>query len=127
MPRGRVCAPCTVSSGGWVGNRVNATARVVAGRARPGTAGVAGTGGVAAGDAFLNIATGYVGTIHFTSNDGQAVLPANYTFTGVDGGVHTFTNGVTLKTASTTTSVTATDTVSRSEEGREGKEGRTRW
>src|SRR2546427_676793 len=65
-------------------------------------------------------ATGYTGTLHFTSTDGQAVLPANYTFTsstaatpncttGCDQGIHTFTNGVVLKTAATE-SVTATDT-----------------
>src|SRR5256712_4006027 len=65
-------------------------------------------------------ATGYTGTIHFTSSDGQAVLRANYTFTsstaatpncttGCDQGIHTFTNGVVLKTAATQ-SVTATDT-----------------
>ena len=64
-------------------------------------------------------ATGYTGTIHFTSSDGQAVLLANYTFTsstaatpncttGCDQGIHTF-NGVVLKTAATQ-SVTATDT-----------------
>lgn len=32
-------------------------------------------------------ATGYTGTIHFTSTDGQAVLPANYTFTGFNFGI----------------------------------------
>jgi hypothetical protein len=56
------------------------------------------------------VATGYTGTVHFTSSDGQAVLPANYTFTATDAGVHTFTNGVTLKTAGSQ-AVTATDTV----------------
>ena len=50
----------------------------------------------------------YRGTLHFTSNDGQAGLPANYTFTAADAGVHSFT--VTLKTAGSR-SVTATDTV----------------
>src|SRR5439155_1559332 len=69
-------------------------------------------------------ATGYTGTIHFTSTDAQAILPANYTFTsstattpncttGCDQGIHTFTNGVTLKTAGSQ-SVTATDTVTAS-------------
>src|SRR5439155_1249519 len=57
-----------------------------------------------------NTATGYTGTVHFTSSDGAATLPANYTFTAGDQGVHTFTNGVTLKTAGNQT-VTATDTV----------------
>jgi hypothetical protein len=51
--------------------------------------------------------SGYLGTVHFTSTDGQAVLPANYTFTASDKGSHTFT--VTLKTAATET-ITATDT-----------------
>ena len=56
-------------------------------------------------------ATGYTGTVHFTSSDGQAVLPANYTFTAADAGVHTFS--VTLKTAGSQT-VTATDTATSS-------------
>ena len=48
-------------------------------------------------DPFGNVATGYTGTAHFTSIDGQAVLPANYTFVAGDNGTHTF--GATLKTA----------------------------
>jgi hypothetical protein len=40
---------------------------------------------------------GYLGTIHFTSSDVQAGLPANYTFTTADHGTHAFT--VTLKAA----------------------------
>src|SRR5262249_47743099 len=39
----------------------------------------------------------YRGTIHFTSTDLQAVLPADYTFSAADNGQHTF--DVTLKTA----------------------------
>jgi hypothetical protein len=62
---------------------------------------------VAAEDAYGNIATGYTGTVHFTSSDSAAVLPANYTFTATDGGVHYF--DITLKTAGSQT-VTATDT-----------------
>ena len=50
---------------------------------------------------------GYLGTIHFTSSDLQAGLPANYTFTSADLGTHTFS--VTLKTAGSE-SITATDT-----------------
>jgi hypothetical protein len=68
---------------------------------------------VSALDAFGNVATGYVGTVHFTSTDAQASLPANYTFTngtGNDNGTHTFTNGATLKTVGNQ-SITATDTV----------------
>ena len=54
------------------------------------------------------MATGYTGTVAFTSSDARAVLPANYTFTGGDAGTHVFS--VTLKTAGTQ-SITATDTV----------------
>jgi autotransporter-associated beta strand protein len=60
-------------------------------------------------DAYNNLATNYTGTIHFTSTDGAAVLPADYTFTGGDSGTHTFTNGVTFNTDGTQ-SITATDT-----------------
>ena len=34
---------------------------------------------------------GYTGTVHFTSSDTAAVLPANYTFVAGDNGVRTFT------------------------------------
>ncbi len=53
----------------------------------------------------------YTGTLHLTSSDKQAVLPANYTFTAADNGTHTFT--VQLATAGIQT-VTATDTVTTS-------------
>ena len=53
--------------------------------------------------------TGYSGTVHLTSSDGAAVLPADYTFSPLDNGTKTFTFGVTLKTAGTQ-SITATDT-----------------
>jgi hypothetical protein len=57
----------------------------------------------------------YTGTIHFTSSDGSAVLPANYTFTLRDAGSHTFT--VTLNTAGSQT-ITATDTHTGSIKGK---------
>ncbi len=62
---------------------------------------------VTALDAYGNVATGYRGTIHFTSTDNKAILPSNYTFVAADAGVHTFT--VTFKTSGTRT-LTATDT-----------------
>ena len=65
---------------------------------------------VTALDAFGNVATGYTGTIHFTSSDSTATLPANYTFTSGDAGVHTFSNKTTLKKTGTQT-ITATDTL----------------
>src|SRR6185295_13782873 len=64
---------------------------------------------VTALDQFNNTATGYVGTVHFTSTDGAANLPVNYTFTGGDAGAHMFS--ATLNTVGNQT-ITATDTVS---------------
>jgi len=64
-----------------------------------------------------NPVTQYVGTVHLTSNDGQAVLPADYTFTNADAGTHQFS--VTLKTAGSR-SVTATDTGAGSITGTSG-------
>ena len=72
------------------------------------TAGVAGSFTVTAKNADGTTNTSYRGTVHFTSSDPQAVLPANYTFTAADGGVHTFS--ATLKTAGSQ-SITASDTV----------------
>src|SRR5204862_3723614 len=62
-------------------------------------------------DAFSNAATGYVGTVHFSSTDASAMLPANYTFISADAGVHTFS--AALKTAGTR-SISAADTVTGS-------------
>ena len=61
----------------------------------------AGTGfsfTVTAQDQFNNTATGYTGTAHFSSSDGQAVLPANSTLTS---GTGSFL--ATLKTAGSQT------------------------
>src|SRR5438128_1008235 len=73
------------------------------------TAGTAFSITVTALDAFNNVATTYTGTVSFTSTDSSAVLPGSYTFTAADNGMHTFTNGVTLKTAGSQT-ITATGT-----------------
>jgi FG-GAP-like repeat/FG-GAP repeat len=75
-----------------------------------GTAGSAFSVTVTALDPYNNTATGYTGAVHFTSSDGQAILPSDYTFTAADNGVHTFSSGVILKAAGTQT-VTASDTV----------------
>src|SRR5205814_500796 len=73
----------------------------------PTTAGIAGNFTVIAKDSYGNTATGYRGTVYFTSSDGQAGLPANYTFIAGDAGVHTFS--ATLKTAGSQ-SLSASDT-----------------
>jgi hypothetical protein len=48
-------------------------------------------------DAYGNIATSYVGTVHFSSSDSTATPPANYTFTPADAGQHTFVNQTILR------------------------------
>src|SRR5207248_1340070 len=82
-----------------------------AGRRAGTTCGAPGTVAVTAQDSFGNTAPGYTGTVHFTSSDAQAVLPADYTFTAADAGTHTFS--ITLKKAGTQ-SITATDTATSS-------------
>ncbi|WP_224372515.1 IPT/TIG domain-containing protein [Hyalangium versicolor] len=63
----------------------------------PTTAGVTGTVQVTVRDAFDNVATGYTGTVHFTSSDPQALLPMDTTFSPVEAGTATFP--VELRTA----------------------------
>src|SRR5713101_2964808 len=68
---------------------------------------------VTAFDQFNNVATSYLGTVTFTSSDGQAFFnPANHTFLAGENGVFTG-GGVALKTAGPQT-VTATDNVTAS-------------
>ncbi len=78
------------------------------------TAGTAADVTITAEDSTGATTTGYSGTVHFTSSDGQAVLPADSTLTN---GVGTFS--VTLKTAGAQT-ITATDTVTSSITGTSG-------
>ncbi|HYL55486.1 MAG TPA: beta-propeller fold lactonase family protein [Gemmatimonadales bacterium] len=66
---------------------------------------------VTARDASGRTATGYTGTVHFTSTDSLAVLPADYTFVVADAGIHSFT--ATFKTLGAQI-VTATDAATRS-------------
>jgi uncharacterized membrane protein len=89
-------------------NAAAAASFVVSSFPSPATAGVSGTVTVTAHDAYGNVATGYTGTVHFTSSDGQAVLPADSTLSS---GTGTFS--ATLKTAGTQ-SITATDTMTNS-------------
>ncbi len=75
------------------------------------TAGAANNFTVTAYDPYGNIATGYTGTVHFTSTDSSAALPANYIFTTANAGSHPFT--ATLNTLGTQT-IFVTDTVTPS-------------
>jgi hypothetical protein len=72
------------------------------------TAGIPVSVTVTALDQYGNTATGYTGTIHFTSTDTLATLPADYPFGASDAGVHTFT--ATFGAAGTW-NLTATDTL----------------
>ena len=78
------------------------------------TAGSAFTVTVTAADANNQTVTGYTGTVHFTSTDSAAVLPAN---TNLTNGAGMFQ--VTLNTAANQT-ITATDTVTASITGTSG-------
>ena len=60
-------------------------------------------------DAYGNVALGYGGTVAFQSTDANATLPATYTFNASDRGAHSFTGGVTLRTAGSQT-LSANDT-----------------
>ncbi len=117
-----VTATDTVTStvtGAQAGIVVNAAALsklVVSGLSSPRTAGTTGSIRVTATDAYGNRIHTYLGTVHFTSSDPQAKLPANYTFTAADAGTHVFSGNVILKTAGTK-SVTATDTVTSTIKG----------
>jgi hypothetical protein len=89
-------------------NPAAASTLVVSGYASPTTVGVSHSFTVTARDAFGNKATGYAGIVSFSSTDVKAVLPANYTFSSTDAGVHTFS--ATFNTAGTQ-SLSAKDTV----------------
>src|SRR5205823_10447987 len=74
---------------------------------------------VTALDAYGHIASGYLGTVTISSTDTDPgiLLPADYTFTADDQGVHTFVAGCTLLTAGSQTlaaSDTADSTISGS-------------
>jgi uncharacterized membrane protein YqgA involved in biofilm formation len=111
-----VAATLTGSQTGIVVTAAALSKLVVSGMTTPRTAGTAGSIRVTATDAYGNRVQSYLGTVHFTSTDIQAGLPANYTFIAADAGTHVFSANVILKTAGTQ-SVTATDTVTASLHG----------
>jgi hypothetical protein len=68
---------------------------------------------------YLNNGQYYTGTAHFSSSDGSATLPVNYTFTSADQDLHTFTatlvtdgNQTIMATDTSTSSITGSCTVS---------------
>lgn len=113
-----VSSSITGTSGNITVNPGAATMLVVTAPANA-TLGSAFSFTVTAKDACNNTATGYTGTVTFTSTDGAAGLPANYSFVAGDNGVRTFTNGATLNTINNQT-ITATDTVTAAITGTSG-------
>ena len=81
----------------------------ISGLSSSATVGVADSFSVTAYDPYGNVATGYTGTVKFTSTDSAATLPANYPFTKANAGTHSFS--VTFGTPGTQ-SLTVTDTSS---------------
>jgi hypothetical protein len=92
-------------------NPAAASQLVISGLSSMATVGGVQSFTVTAKDAYGNVATGYTGTVSFSSTDPSATLPANDTFTASNAGVHTFT--VTFATAGSQ-SVTVQDTGSSS-------------
>jgi hypothetical protein len=90
-------------------NAATANKLVLGGLAASTTVGEPQSFTVTAYDPYGNVATGYLGTVQFTSSDGNAGLPGPYPFTSGDAGSHTFS--VTFNTANTNTaqSLTVTD------------------
>lgn len=95
----------SVNSPGVVVNPAATSQFAVSGMTSPTTAGAAGNITVTAEDAFGNLTAGYTGTVHFTSSDAQAPLPADATLTNGSGAF-----SITLETAGAQ-SITVTDTV----------------
>jgi len=66
-------------------------------------------------DRFGNVATGYTGTVYFTTSDLVAMqlgkMPADYAFTAADAGMHTFSASLVTPPSQT---ITVTDTVNGS-------------
>jgi len=102
--------PLTATQPGITVVAASATTLQVSGVPSPVTSGSAHDVTVSAADAYGNRATGYSGTVRFTSTDTSATLPSSYGFVAADQGRRTFTGGVVLRTPGTHT-LTATDTV----------------
>ena len=87
------------------------TSLLVTGYPNPTSVGASHSFTVTAKTACGNTSVGYMGTIHFSSSDTAASLPADYMFTPADSGSHTFI--ATFNTGGTQ-SLTATDTTTSS-------------
>ena len=74
----------------WTGEFVSTSADHFAVSSPTATVGAPSVATVTALDPLNNVASGYTGTIHFSSSDPSAGLPADYTFVAADAGVHVF-------------------------------------
>lgn len=122
LPSVKISAPTGTTAGNAFSNTVTdamtASASVTVAPAAASTLAISGPSSVSSGkafsititalDAFGNVASGYTGTVHFSSSDGTATLPANHTFTASDNGTHTV-SGVNLRTGGNQT-ITVDDT-----------------
>jgi hypothetical protein len=93
--------------GGILVTPAGAQLLVIAGFPTATTAGVAQGFLVTVTDPFHNTVPTYTGTVHFTSNASNAVLPADYAFIAADAGTHVF--AATLLTAGTGRLIRVTD------------------
>jgi hypothetical protein len=105
----------TTTQGGITVSPAAASSLTVTGLSASSVAGTDLSFTVSARDAAGNPATGYRGTVHFSSSDGQAGLPSDYTFTAADNGAHTFS--ATLKTAGSQSLIAADPALNVSNQG----------
>ena len=104
-------------STGAIAVKAAALSKLLVSAASAATAGAAQSVTVTASDAYGNAISNYSGTVHFGSSDAAAGLPANYTFTKADNGVHTF--NVTFRTPGTQ-SVSVADALNTAVTGTQG-------
>jgi Domain of unknown function (DUF4082)/Fibronectin type III domain len=104
-----VTAATTGTLGGISVSPAQASALAISGLSSSETAGLAQSFTVTAFDPYGNVATGYSGTVAFSSSDLAAGLPASYSFTVANQGTHLFS--LTFETAGTQ-SLTVTDAAS---------------
>jgi hypothetical protein len=81
---------------------------VISGLSSAATAGLGQSFTVTALDPFGNVATGYGGTVHFTSSDSAAALPGDFKFSTADQGTHLFSGAIFRTAGAQTLSVTDT-------------------
>ncbi len=105
-----LCGLCLLAAcgGGSTGTHLGPATHFSVSAPATASAGAAVNFSVTALDASNNVVTNYAGTVHFTSTDAQAVLPANSTLTNGTGSF-----SATLKTSGSQT-ITSTDTVTAS-------------